>query len=386
MASRFHLAVLAAGLLAAAWLAIPTVETHPRISTTLLWNRDIAPILQRRCYQCHTEQNIAMSLATYRDGRPWAAAIREEALTRNMPPWSAVAGFGRFANDASLTQREIDLLVAWADGGAPSGQTLAEEAEPAVFVPSMPAWEHGDPDVVLKPAQGLDVAAGAAPFVARVDIPTGFTTPERVRGLAFKPGDRRVVRYASVYEKATGRWLFTWTPWQTDVQLPAGTAFVLPAHTVLTAEIAYRGADDAVSDRSEVGLYRADADAQPASVHTIGPAKAQTLAPGAGPVRIRTEQALSDTTTIVALWPDVGPEGRSVELTAVLPDGRVEPMLWLRQYRTDFRSPYLMDDSVTLPKGTRLVLTVYAVNDTDQPIAVDPRVFVVRVPATSMTM
>ncbi len=136
------------------------VESHPRITTTLLWNKDIAPIMQRRCYQCHTEQNVAMSFATYKVGRPWAVAIREEVLTRNMPPWSAVAGYGRFANDLSLTQRELDLLVAWADGGAPSGQTLEEEARPAVFINPFPTWEHGQPDAVLAPASPQPVENG----------------------------------------------------------------------------------------------------------------------------------------------------------------------------------------------------------------------------------
>lgn len=386
MAPRRSAGVLASGLLAALWLAIPTVETHPRISTTLLWNKDIAPILQRRCYYCHTERNIAMSLATYKDGRPWAAAIREEVLTRRMPPWSAVAGFGHFANDASLTQREIDLLVAWADGGSPSGQTLEEEAQPAVFVPSMPAWQHGDPDVVLKPAGAHEVAAGAAPSVARLEVPTGFTKAERVRGLAFKPGDRRVVRYAVVSEKASGRWLFTWTPWHTDVQLPSGAAFLLPADAVLTVDIAYRGTDEAVSDASEIGLYRADGNAQSATVHTVAVEKPQTLEPGAPLARMRAEHTLAEPTTIAALWPEVGAEAQSIELTAILPDGRVEPMLWLKDYRADFRSPYLLADPLTFPKGARLLLTVYVANTTDQPITTEPRLSYVRVPTASQTM
>lgn len=386
MAPRLRIGLLAAGLLGALWLAIPTVATHPRISTTLLWNKDIAPILQRRCYHCHTDGNIAMSLATYKEGRPWAAAIREEVLTRRMPPWSAVAGFGHFANDASLTQREIDLLVAWADGGSPSGQTLEEEAQPAVFVPSAPTWQNGDPDLVLKPAAAFEVASAAAPFVARVEVPTGFTSAQRVRGLAFKPGDRRVVRYAVVSEKASGRWLFTWTPWHTDMQLPSGAAFQLPANAVLAIDIAYRGTEEAVSDTSEIGIYRAGSDAPPATVHTVGVEKPETLAPGAPLTRLRAEHTLAEPTTIAALWPDVGPEAQSIELTAMLPDGRVEPMLWLKDYRADFQSPYLMADPLTFPKGTRLVLTTYVANATGEPITTEPRLSFVRVPTSSPTM
>ncbi|MEZ5287510.1 MAG: cytochrome c [Vicinamibacterales bacterium] len=130
-----------AGLVFALVLAaIQTVETHPRITTTLLWQKDIAPIMQRRCFSCHSPNNLAFSLASYSDARPWAVAIREEVLARHMPPWGAAPGFGRFVNDPSLTQGEWDLLVAWVDGGAPSGQTLMEEQVPPLFAASMATW------------------------------------------------------------------------------------------------------------------------------------------------------------------------------------------------------------------------------------------------------
>jgi hypothetical protein len=62
-----------------------------------------------------------MSLATWSEARPWAKAIKEEVLARRMPPWNAVRGYGAFANDPSLSAFEIDLIAAWADGGAPRG-------------------------------------------------------------------------------------------------------------------------------------------------------------------------------------------------------------------------------------------------------------------------
>ena len=60
-----------------------------------------------------------MSLATYEDARPWAKAIKEEVLTRRMPLWHVVRGYGDFVNDRSLSPFEIALLASWADGGAP---------------------------------------------------------------------------------------------------------------------------------------------------------------------------------------------------------------------------------------------------------------------------
>ena len=62
-----------------------------------------------------------MSLATYEEARPWARAIKEEVLTRRMPIWHAVRGYGDFSNDPSLSAFDIALVSAWVDGGAPKG-------------------------------------------------------------------------------------------------------------------------------------------------------------------------------------------------------------------------------------------------------------------------
>ena len=65
-----------------------------------------------------------MSLTTYDEARPWAKAIRDEVAARRMPPWGAVAGIGDFAGDPSLSTPEIDLLIAWVEGGAPEGDPV----------------------------------------------------------------------------------------------------------------------------------------------------------------------------------------------------------------------------------------------------------------------
>ena len=62
-----------------------------------------------------------MSLMTYDEARPWAKAIRDQAVARTMPPWGAVKGVGSFQNDPSLTEVEIQMFVAWVEGGAPKG-------------------------------------------------------------------------------------------------------------------------------------------------------------------------------------------------------------------------------------------------------------------------
>ena len=378
--------ILAAGVFALA-LTVTTrpVETHPRITTALLWARDIAPILQRRCFTCHSPNNVAMSFTTYAEARPWAAAIREEVLTRQMPPWSAVAGYGHFANDPGLTQGEWDLLVAWVDGGAPSGQTLQEDQVPPVFVPGEAIWQHGEPDAVVKPDAAHSIPAGAPDQVQRFEVATGFSTDRRVHGIGFKPGDRRVVRYASVFEAGTNRWLFTWTPWYTTMHLPEGVAYTVKAGAKLAVEIGYRGTEAATTDRSEVGLYFDNAESGGVATTQSMQGPAVDVAPDGKRSRTRAELVLDETTALQAVFPDVGPGTSSLELTAVLPDGGVRPLLWLREHRLDWPSSYVYLDPVPLPRGSRLVMTTYVTNTAETAIKAQPRLHLTRVPTSAST-
>src|ERR671939_1188791 len=73
--------------------------------------KDVAPILYEHCANCHRPNDIApMSLLTYEEARPWAAAIREAVLNRTMPPWHADPHYGDFANDSRLSERDVNTL------------------------------------------------------------------------------------------------------------------------------------------------------------------------------------------------------------------------------------------------------------------------------------
>ena len=100
-----------------AFLSFP----HDPITTKITWTQEISRIVYKNCAGCHRPDGRAMSLTTYDDARPWAKAIRDEVAARRMPPWGAVAGIGDFAGDPSLSTPEIDLLIAWVEGGAPEG-------------------------------------------------------------------------------------------------------------------------------------------------------------------------------------------------------------------------------------------------------------------------
>jgi hypothetical protein len=328
------------------------VYSHVPITTKIVFNREIAQIFQKKCFSCHTDGNVAMALTTYKEARPWAVAIKEEILDREMPPWSAAEGYGHFSNDMSLTAREISLILSWADGGAPSGVLLVDEDKQPVYVPSLTAWEQGEPDEVVKVAEEVKVEVGSPFRVERFEVNPGLKQARSLRALQFNPADRKVIRYAAVYDTRSGRWLGTWTPSTQVSTQPGNLGVEINAKTRLTVEIGYRGNPDADgSGAGDLGLYFWEKPAQSPGFLTVTAAQSHD--------RVRGEIAIKSAAEVTALWPALGPGAKSLEVTAFRPDGTVEPMLWLNNYRAEWPTSYILSDPVALPAGSRLVMTAY---------------------------
>jgi hypothetical protein len=359
-----------------------SVSAHVPITTKITFNREIAQIFQRKCFQCHTDGNVSMALTTYKEARPWAVAIKEEILERKMPPWSAAGGYGHFSNDMSLTAREISLILSWADGGAPSGVLLVDEDKQPVYVPALNGWEQGEPEVIVKVAENVKVAAGSPFRVERVEVSTGLKQARWLRALQFNPADRRGVCYVAIYESGSGRWLGTWSPSNQVSAMPAGAAVPLAADAKLTLEIGYRGNMEDGSGAGELGLYFTDG--KPArTVSSIAiAAAAVNVAPGRTRERVRAETVIKTAADVTALWPRPGTGAQSFEVTAIKPDGSVQPLLWLNAYRGEWPTSYVLKEAAGLPAGTRLVMTAYYDNSTGAPLAARPELRITAVPSS----
>src|SRR5436190_14434807 len=105
------------------------------------FSKDIAPILQRSCQNCHRPGAIApMSLLTYQDARPWAKSIKAKVTAREMPPWyiDRHVGITKFKDDPSLSEAEIAAIVKWVDAGAPAGDP--QDLPPAGAFSDLDQW------------------------------------------------------------------------------------------------------------------------------------------------------------------------------------------------------------------------------------------------------
>src|SRR5205814_6549594 len=120
------------------------------------FSKDIAPIFQAKCQECHQPNSIApMSLITYQEARPWAKAIRERVITRQMPPWhiDRSVGVQKFKNDMSLTDEQVDKIIGWVDAGAPEGNP--KDLPPPKPLVTDNEWKgvrdgYGPPDLIIR--------------------------------------------------------------------------------------------------------------------------------------------------------------------------------------------------------------------------------------------
>ena len=191
MGSRHFVAWLVVGVVALG--ASDTVHAQPNhdSATLVTFAKDIAPILQRSCQQCHRPASVApMSLLTYAEVRPWARAIKMRTGLRSqrgaMPPWFVERDLGiqRYKNDISLNEEEIEKIAVWADNGAPLGNP-ADLPAPLEFGDEQ-EWAIGVPDLVLESPAVTVPAAAADKWTNLGTIPTGLMEDRYVAAVEVK--------------------------------------------------------------------------------------------------------------------------------------------------------------------------------------------------------
>lgn len=352
--------------------------SHDRVTTSVTYDREIVRILTRRCLTCHSERNLAFPLTTYEETRPWARAIHEEVLARHMPPWRAVAGYGRFANDGGLTQRELQTMAAWIEGAGPKSadQTVIVNIDQGItsenqrLKPDFESWHLGLPDVRRPLAIQSVGPIPPSTAVVRASIDLGWTTARRVRGFEFKPRDRRGLRAATFSLEGTGQWLASWTPWHGTLSLPPTAAYLIPAGARVTAELYYRGPREEDRDGGELGIYVAGQATPncPADrvLRTTG-----AIAPHTRNQKLQALARLQTDTTLLALIPELHERTHSFEVRARQPDGTVTTLLVVRDVLHDWPTPYIFETPLRLPAGTEVVVTSYSNNDGDGALPAD---------------
>jgi Cu/Ag efflux protein CusF/cytochrome c5 len=339
--------LLAAGALTS-WVTWPQpVHAHAQATTTVQFDREIVHILDDHCVMCHAEKSLAFPLVTYEQTYAARWQIRMDALNHHMSPWPATLGIGDFANDNSLTQPEIDFLASWAESYGPRNNGAIDPGiAAAVSAPQVvqahvdfDRWVLGKPDLLLSLAANT-ISAQDAPGTRRVVIDPKLTHERWLRGLEYKPGDRRVVHAVYFTVQESGQWLGSWTPWRGFVGLPTALAYHLAPGSHIVADIRYEAVSESVIDSGSLGLYFAPAP----SARTLVDVVVETAA----------TRTLDTDMHLIAFQPQLTPGLQSVEIAAKMPGGPKLVLLFAKDIPLKWPTPYIFSAPVALPKGSEL--------------------------------
>ncbi len=153
--------------------------------------KDVAPILQRSCQNCHRPDGVApMPLVTYEDVRPWARTIKQRTgvgpKAGVMPPWyiEKNVGIQKYKDDPSLSAEEIAKIAKWADTGAARGNPA--DMPPLRHFEDGGVWRIGKPDLILSTKEIL-VKANTPDWWGEIEsVPTGLAEDRYVAAVEVK--------------------------------------------------------------------------------------------------------------------------------------------------------------------------------------------------------
>jgi hypothetical protein len=357
------------------------------------FHKDVLPILQKRCQECHRPGQIApMSLLTYADSRPWAKSIREAVLTRTMPPWFADPNYGHFTNDRSLSQPEIDTLVHWVDRGTLEGEP--EESPPPRVWPQ--GWAIGTPDAVFEMPKPFPIPAKGAIDYQYIILPTRFSEDRWIQKVEVRPSDPRVVHHAVVYIREPGsKWLegqpgsvafsvplakgFTtsdilmvYTPGNSTDLWKTGMAKKIKAGSDLVLQMHYTANSQATTDRTRIGVVFAKEPPKQAVLTLQMGNDMFVIPPGDPDYRVSVTGTLPNAALLLGLFPHMHLRGKSFEYAIVRPNGNVETLLKINHYDFNWQLNYRLSEPRLIPAGTRLLWTAYFDNSPNNPRNPDP--------------
>jgi hypothetical protein len=370
-----------------------TGSTHEPITTKVMFNKEVIRIFQRNCLGCHSPGKFKadIPLTTYEEARPWAKAIKEEILEKRMMPYQTVKGYGSFQHDYILPQRDIDLLVSWVEGGAPRGEEKDYPKDSIEQLIKGTSWVLGEPDLILQPDIETKIGTEGDDQVRCFVLPTKISEDRWVKAVDFQPGNglvvfgasffidrssqRRMIKTGNKNDHACGskvkeanlESLGRWVPGQAVSRLPDNVAILLPANSRIIMRVRYRKSSEATADRSRIGLYFAKDRINKSVRNLVVNSPGTTIPANDASHRINTSQLLSESTEAVAIRPLLFPSAKSTEVTAYRPDGTIEVLVWVKNYRFDWQPTYYFKRAVPLPKGTRIEITSYLDNSEDNP-------------------
>jgi hypothetical protein len=377
--SRF--AFLFTSLLLAAWVTMPAGASGTA-EINLTFSKDVAPIFYNNCVSCHRAGEIApMSLITYKEVRPWARAIREKVITRDMPPWHADPKHGEWANDRRMSQKDVDTIAAWVDQGAKEGNPKDLPPTPKFAT----GWQIGEPDAVFYMPEEFTVPADGAVSYQYFTIDPGFKEDRYIEAMEARAGNLSVVHHIVIYvrdprQNRSARTkidlgeglLGALSPGQTPFRAQPGMAKLIKAGSKLIFQMHYTPNGTVQKDRSYVGLKFAKGPVDKVVTTTAAADLRFEIPPHASNHEVRGEYEFEQDSHIVSFSPHMHLRGKDILYRAIYPDGRSEILLSVPRYDFNWQVYYYPKKPLPMPKGSRIQVIAHFDNSTKNALNPDP--------------
>jgi hypothetical protein len=365
--------------------------------TEVTFHKDVEPILQKHCQECHRPGEIApFSLLSYQDARPWSKAMREDVLSKKMPPWFADPHYGHFLNDRSLSSDEIGKLVAWVDTGSKEGDSK-DAPKTLAFVDG---WNIQKPDVVLGMSEAFHLpATGDIPY-QYVVLPTKFTEDKWVQMAEARPSDRMVVHHVVIFIRdPESKWLreaktgvpfvpeggnfqniggggndilMIYTPGKVPETWRNGLGKMIKAGSDLVLQIHYTTDGKVTEDHTQVGLVFSKEKPTERAVTIGGNNLGFKIPPGDPNYRVEASNVFPNGATILNFFPHMHLRGKAFEYRLVYPDGRTEVLLNVPKYNFFWQLDYQLAEPLKIPPGAKLECVAWYDNSPNNPKNPDP--------------
>lgn len=342
-----------------------------------------------------------MSLVTYAETKAWARMVADDAHARRMPPWFADPCCGHFANDSSLTEKQITLLSAWADAKAPEGNP-ADSPTPPRWVEG---WNISKPDVTVEMPKAVSIPVeGDIEYTYEI-VPTEFAEDKWVQMAEVRPSSRSHVHHAVVYirppdstwlrtaplntpftastlqdpqlhhqaHETTSDMLLVYAPGSSPDRWADGMAKFIPAHSDLVFQMHYTTDGQADNDRTAVGMVFAK-DPPKQRVLTLQLANDHDpvpIPPNADNYRVEVHGRLPKDATLLRFFPHMHLRGKRFEYNLIDEHGKAETLLRVN-YDFYWQLSYRLAEPRLVKAGTELQAVAWYDNSSKNPHNPDP--------------
>lgn len=357
-------------------------ENEPVSDVT--WSNQISRIFQQHCQDCHRPGQIGpFPLLDYHDAMGWGEMIREVVLTGRMPPWHADSAHGTFANDARLSEEQIDLICTWVESGSPAGDP-ANLPPPREFADG---WEVAEPDrVVYMSDMPFIVPAEGQVEYQWFTVDPGFEEDKWIKLVEVRPGNPSVVHHVTVFfwppdvdwDLRIGdriNLLGGFSPGKRPITLGEwdGTARFVPAGSRLVFEMHYTPNGTTQTDRSSIALVFADPQQVRRQLSVVMAGQTDfEIPPGADNHRVDASYEFDEDSLLHALSPHMHLRGKAFRFVAHFPDGRRETLLNVPRFDFNWQTDYQLEQPRLMPRGTTIQCVAHFDNSSNNPRNPDP--------------